>query len=70
MCQDLSLVDDRLDTTLCYNSSLAHFFHGEVLLGLLSLDSPYFAEATLADTKVVHKVGLRYRCNKQTEILS
>ena len=69
MCQDLSLVDDGLDTALCYDSSLAHFFHGEVLLGLLSLDSPNFAETTLADTKVVHKVSLRYRYNRKTKIL-
>ena len=63
LCQNLSLVDYRLDTALCYDSSLAHFFHGEVLLSFFSFDSPYFAKATLADTKVVHKVSLRYRYN-------
>ena len=64
LCQDLALIDHGLDTAFCYYSCLAHFFHGKVLLGLFSLDSPYFAEATLTDAKVVYKVGFWYGYNK------
>jgi len=53
----LSLVDNGLYAALRYDSCLAHFFHGEVLFGLFSFDSPDFAEPTFADAKVVNKVS-------------
>ena len=58
LCQNLPLIDNGLDTALCYDASLAHLFHGKVVLGLLALDSPHFAKATLTDAKVIHKVCL------------
>ncbi len=58
LCQDLPLIDNGLDTALRYDASLAHLFHGKVVFGLLALDSPHFAKATLTDAKVIHKVGL------------
>ena len=62
--QDLSLIDNGLNTALGYNASLAHLFHREILLGLLSLHAPHLAETTLSDAKVVHKIGLRDSCDK------
>ena len=67
--QDLSLVNDWLHTALCYYSCFTHFFHGKVLLGFFSFNSPYFAKSALADAKVINKVGFRYSYNIQTEIL-
>ena len=56
--EDLPLVDNRLDAPLSDDSGLAHLFHCEVLLSLLALDSPDFAEAALSDAVVIHKVTL------------
>ena len=54
--QDLSLIDHGLHAALRDDASLAHLLHREVLLGLLTLDSPHFAEAALTDAKVVDEV--------------
>ena len=67
--QDLPLINDWLDAALCYYSCFTHLFHGKVLLCLFAFNSPYFAEATLADAKVINEVGFRYSYNRQTEFL-
>ena len=69
LCQDLSLIDHRLHTTLCDDSCLAHLLHGEVLLGLLAFYSPYLAKAALTNAKMVNKVGLWNSCPQKTNKL-
>ena len=54
--QDLSFIDDGLDTAFRDDARLAHLLHRKVLLRFLAFDSPHFAKAALADAKVVHKV--------------
>ena len=49
LSQDLPLVHYWLNGTLCYYTSLRHFFHRILLLGLLSLYFPYFAKSTFTN---------------------
>ena len=58
LCQNLSLINDRLNAAFRNDSSFAHFFHGKLLLGFLSFNSPYFTKAALSDTEMVDEVGL------------
>jgi hypothetical protein len=63
LSEDLPLIHDRLNTSLRKNSRFAHFLHGIVLLGLLTLNSPDFTKATLADAELVNERRLAHSYN-------
>ena len=56
--EDLPLVNDRLDTALGDDPRLGHLLHSVVLLGFLTLDSPYLAETSFTDAEMVDEVCL------------
>ena len=64
--QNLTFVYDGLDTALGDDARLRHLLHGVVLLGLLALDSPNLAKASLANAKMVDEVGLGDSCTQVT----
>ena len=53
--KDLPLVHDRFHASFCENSGFAHFLHGEILLALLLVYLPDFAESTLTNAKMIVK---------------
>ena len=58
LCEDLTFIDDGLDTALRDDPGLRHFLHRVVLLCLLTFDSPYLAEASLSNAEMVDEVSL------------
>lgn len=53
---NVSFVHYRFDASFCNNSSLAHFFHCKHGALFFPLDTPDFAETSLADAEMINEV--------------
>jgi hypothetical protein len=60
--KNLSFIHDTFDGALRYDSCLAHFFHGVLLLILLAIDSPYSTKTSFSDAVLVRKALLGNSC--------
>ena len=58
LSENLALVHDRFNASLCNNSGFTHFFHGVLLLRFLPFYLPDLAKATLANAVEVSKISL------------
>lgn len=64
LSENLSLVHDWLDASLCNNPCLRHLLHSVLLFSLLSLYLPDLSKASLSNAVVVVEVILRQSYTK------